>query len=344
MSQKSIDTFPPNRANETSLRGRVKHYKNQMLEIEKYLLKNPGEWGKFQSEFNAEVNAVFREIMLFEKENMANGHEDKVYNLKKIFINKIKNIFIRGSYMDWTLKKPYGYAGDFKIIEDIYENSPSTLGVDRLFDNYYMMSSICIAVRNRKNDFKRMVTQIVSERKDEPLRIMNLASGPCREVVELFKENKSLYKNVTFDCYDSDAHSIKFASDRLKDNTHVNFICENAARIAFRKDIHSLIDQKYDIIYSTGLFDYFDERISTKLIHNLKKILNDNGTLIISNVRDKYSNPSLYFMEWIGEWSLVYCDDDSFRNYFINADFKRENLKLNYEQQGILQYVLAHNL
>lgn len=328
---------------ETSLRGRVKHYRKRIQGIEKFLKERPTEWGKFQNEFNSEVNAVFREIMMFEKENMFSADENKIYKLKKIFTNKIRKIFERGNYITWSLRKPYGYAGDFRIIEDIYENNPTTLGVDRLFDNYFMMSSISIAVRNRKNDLKRMATNFVSNRQGEPLRIMDLASGPCREVQELYTEQKELYKNVTFDCYDSDKHSITFASQRLKNIPNVNFIHENAVRIAFRKDIHSLINQKYDLIYSTGLFDYFEERLSTKLIGNLKQLLKPNGVMIISSVRDKYSNPSVHFMEWVGEWPLVYCDDDSFRSYFVNAGLKKSQLELNYEQQGILQYVLAWN-
>lgn len=336
-------TIPEVDVEETSLRGRVKHYKKRVQEIEQFLKKYPTEWGKFQNEFNSEVNAVFREIMMFEKENMFSANENKIYKLKKIFTNKIKKIFERGNFITWSLRKPYGYAGDFRIIEDIYENNPTTLGVDRLFDNYFMMSSISIAVRNRKNDFKRMVTNFVSEHHGEPLRIMDLASGPCREIEELHAEEHELYKSVTFDCYDSDKHSITFASQRLKEIPNVNFIHENAARIAFRKNIHSLIAQKYDIIYSTGLFDYFEERLSTKLIGNLKHLLNPDGVMIISNVRDKYSNPSVHFMEWVGEWPLVYCDDDSFRRYFVNAGFKKSQLELNYEQQGILQYILAWN-
>ncbi len=328
---------------ETSLRATVKKYKKQFDRIEKFLSKNPREWGKFQSEFNAEVNAVYREIMLFEKENMLSNNEEKVYKLKKIFINRIKKIYIRGNYIDWTIRKPYGYAGDFKIIEDIYGNNPTTTGVDRLFDNYFMMSAISIAVRNRKNDFKRIITKYVASRQEEEIRIMDLASGPCREVKELHDEEGELYQNVTFDCYDNDTHSIQFASKLLKDLPRINFVHQNAARMAFKKDIESLIESRYDLIYSTGLFDYFEERLSTKLIGNLKKLLTPNGILVISNVRDKYSNPSVHFMEWVGEWPLVYCDDDSFRSYFLNAGFKKEELEFNYEQQGILQYVLAQN-
>ena len=88
-------------------------------------------------------------------------------------------------------------------------------------------------------------------------------------------------------------------------------------------------------------FDYFEERIALRLIQNLKKLLNPGGLLLISDVRDKYSNPSVHFMEWIGEWELVYRDDDSFREMFYNVGFSRQELEFRYEQQGILQYIVA---
>lgn len=327
----------------TSLRTTVKKYKKRVAEIEKYLNKNPEEWGKFQNEFNSEVNAIFRDIMNFEKESIENGDENKIYKLKRLFINKIREPFIRGDYISWSLKKPYGYAGDFKVIEDCYENNPKTTGFDRLFDNYSQMSAISIAVRNRKNDFKKMIIEYVASNQHKPIRIMDLASGPCREIYEMLIEKQGLFKNVIFDCYDSDAHALEYAKERLAAHKNVNFFNQNAARIAFRKDVNGLIEQKYNIIYSTGLFDYFEERIAFRLIQNLKKLLNEDGQLLISDVRDKFSNPSLHFMEWVAEWELVYRDDDDFRKLFIDAGFATDKIEPFYEQQGILQYILAKN-
>ncbi len=326
-----------------SLRVKINHYKKMAQEIEEFLSKNPDEWGRFQAEFNAEVNVVFRDIMNFEKENVAAGNEDKVYKLKNLFVKKIRKTFERGELTDWILKKPYGYAGDFKVIEDIYRNDPTTTGFERLFDNYVQMSAISVAVRNRKDDFKRFIAEFLKERQGQPLAVMDLASGPCREIVELLSENKGLCDQTTFDCYDNDEHSLEFASKILAPYSNVHFIKENATRIAFRKDISNLISKKYDFIYSTGLFDYFEEKIATKLIANLKKLLTPGGVMVISDVRDKYSNPSVHFMEWVGEWDLVYRDDDSFRNIFINAGFKKDEIDFQYEQQGILQYIEATN-
>ena len=47
------------------LRKTIKIYLKRAMEIEQYLEIYPGEWGRFQSEFNFEVNKVFQRIMDF---------------------------------------------------------------------------------------------------------------------------------------------------------------------------------------------------------------------------------------------------------------------------------------
>jgi len=324
-----------------SLRKRIKLYLNMVQEIESYLTQNPEEWGRFQGEFNEKVDEIFRDIMDFEQNNLSKGDEEKVYKLKKIFIDKFRPIFNRGDYCKWTLDKPYGYAGDFKIIDDIYQNYPKTTGFDRLFDNYFQMSAMAVAVRNRKDDFKRFLADFINKRKKQNLRIMDLASGPCRDLKELLYIENFSCEHVIFDCYDSDPRAIKFGKKLLRKYNNVNFFKENAVRIAFKKDITSLIDKKYDCIFSTGLLDYFNEKIAVKLIRNLKKLLRPNGSLFIANIRDKYCNPSVFFLEWGGDWNLVYRDEEEFKKIFINAGFVKNEIKIKYEQQGIMQYVIA---
>jgi SAM-dependent methyltransferase len=279
---------------EASLHTRIKLYKKRAQEIEYYLSKKPDDWGKFQNEFNAEVNGIFRDIMNFEKVNLGKGCEEKVQKLKRIFINRIRGLFLRGIYIEWSLRKTFGYAGDFRIIDDIYQNNPTTTGFDRLFDNYYQMSTICVAVRNRKEDFKRLLDNFVNDRGNRPSRVMNLASGGCREIKELFAANGLYKKNVVFDCYDNEEKSMEFAKTLLGKVSNVNFFKENALRLAATKDVNSKISKKYDFIYSTGLFDYFNYKISTRLIQNIRKLLKTGGIIAIANVRDKFDlTPSI---------------------------------------------------
>ena len=323
------------------LRSAIKHYLKRAREIENYLSKRPNEWGKFQAEFNMEVNRVFYNIMNFEKENLAIGQEEKVYKLKRAFINRFREIFLKGTYNEWCFYKPFGYAGDFKIIDDIYQNNPTSTGFVRLFDNYCMMSVIAVAVRNRKEDFKRLIINFINSKCGRVLRIMNLASGPCQDLKGILSTYPSFSKNVTFDCYDQDYRAIEYAKKLLVGYSNINFFRENAIRIAFRKDIFQFIDKKYDLIYATGLFDYLSERVGIALVANLKKLLNSGGMLVISTMRDRYSNPSVYYMEWIADWHLVYRNEEEFKGIFIEAGFVEDELEIQYEQQGVMQYIIA---
>ena len=328
---------------EASLRARVKFYRQRVSEIQKYVSSYPLEWGRFQSEFNQEINGIFRDLMLFEKENIKHGNEEKVYKLKMFFVRWLRSDFVKGRYLTHSLEKPYGYAGDFEIIDMIYRNSPNSSGLERLYDNYFQMSAISIAVRNRKEDFKKIILDFVRKSPKKNIKIMDLASGPCRDVCELLSVGHLESKKVQFDCYDSDPSSIKYARKLIKDHPSVTFFNQNAIRIALMKDIVAKIPQRYDVVFSTGLFDYLDYGVSVRLIQNLKKILSKNGALVISDVRDKFSNPSIYFMEWVADWSLIYREDDEFRNIFLDAGFTENNLSCSYEQQGVMQYVLATN-
>ena len=328
---------------ETTLHNKINLYKKRAKDVEDYLSKKPDEWGRFQQEFNSEINNIFRDIMMYEKRNLTKGNIEKVYKLKKIFINKLRKLFVRKDYWEWSIKRPLGYAGDYKIIDAIYQNNPQTTGFDRLFDNYFMMCAISVGVRNRKEDFKKIISTFVNKRRKKQIRIMNLACGPCRDVQELLLTNMVSNKNVIFDCYDSDERALKYAKDLLKTFLNINFLKENALRLAATKHINSKIKKRYDIIYAMGLFDYLNDNISTKLIKNLRALLKIEGILMISSVRDKYSNPDAHYMEWTGDWNLVYRDDDEFRKLFIDAGFIIDELKLQCEQQGIMQYIIATN-
>jgi len=328
---------------EASLHTKINLYKKRAREVEKYLAKHPEEWGKFQHEFNSEVNNIFSDIMKYEKINLAKGNIEKVYKLKKLFVNKLRKLFMRRDYSEWSIKKPLGYAGDYKIIDYIYQNNPKTIGFDRLFDNYYQTTAICVGVRNRKEDFKKIISTFANKRHKKTVRIMSLACGSCRGIYELLSQHSITNSNVTFDCYDNDERALKYAKSLLKPFRNINFIKENALRFSATKHISSLVKRKYDIIYATGLFDYLNNRISTRLIKNLREILKIGGMLIISNVRDKYSNPSVHYMEWAGDWNLIYRSDDEFKQVFITAGFRNDELKMQYEQQGIMQYLIATN-
>lgn len=326
----------------STLKSKIDYYLKRASEIEEHLKAHPDDWGQFQAEFNREVNSIFNEIMLFEQSQLLQGNEDKVSKLRDLFIKRLRDIFNRGTYFEWSLRKPYGYAGDFKIIDDIYTNNPQTKGFDRIFDNYFQLSAICVAVRNRKEDFKQILQRTIHTMTDTPIRVMDLACGSCRGLSELMEKYPLWEQSVHFDCLDNENRALQYARDLLGSRKNFNFTQEDIMRLSssayFEKEY---ADRSYDIIYSTGLFDYFNNRLSTRIIRNLKGILKHSGKLVIANVRVRYSNPTIHCMEWVTDWKLTYRTDEEFKRLFIDAGFDMKNISFHYEQQGVLQYIVA---
>jgi len=319
----------------------VKHYIRLSKELQERLSKNPDDWPKFQETFNASVDEVARDLLQFERDNIVKN-ETKVYQLKKIFEKRYRHYFLYGEYPKWTFEKPLGYPGDFIIIDNIYKNQPVTSGFDRLWDNYFQQLSASKATRRRKDDFKKIIYDFVKDRRAQNIRIMDLGSGPAREIKELLDaDSDNLFSNVVFDCYDLDIRAIDYAKRLLNPYPNINFFQKNAIRIALKKDVKQEIEHDYDLIYSTGLFDYFDERIAVRLIANLKRLLKKGGIMAIANFGDKYSNSSVCLMEWATEWNLIYRTESEFRRIFIDGGFSPTDLQIIPQGTKIMYYCFA---
>ena len=320
---------------------KVKEYRKRAAEIKSYLDQHPDEWPRFQAEVSSSIDAILLDILNFERENIV-GNEEQVYRLKKLFERRFRKYFLHGETVKWAFQKPYGYAGDCKIIDDVYCNQPNTTGFERLFDNHFLELGVAAAVRNRKQDFKKIIRDFVKNSHGRELRVMDLACGPGRDLKELLEEDKSMmFGEVYFDCYDADQRAVDYSKSLLNGSKRIRFIHENAVRLALKKEIEKDIPVKYDLIYSSGLFDYLDDRVATRLVTNLRKLLQPQGLMAISNATDKYSNRSAFLMEWVMDWNLIYRSSEEFKKIFIQGGFSESDVKIIFEKQRIWQYCLS---
>lgn len=78
-------------------------------------------------------------------------------------------------------RKPFGYAGDFRLIDGIYENRTCCEGRGELWDRFFLRQSAAQAVRNRKAYILEALSELDGNGKAGAL---SLASGPCREIYD----------------------------------------------------------------------------------------------------------------------------------------------------------------
>ena len=213
---------------------------------------------------------------------------------------------------------PRGYQGDYEMLEYHYRNEPGSQGVGHFLENYLLKSTLAVAVRERKDLLKDLLRREMAGRKNPS--IMDIACGPCREIVEMSEEIKKA--GASFICVDHDPEALEYSKDRLIKIAFpmdkVQFRQYNALKmVSHERNVQEFGMQ--DIIYSVGLFDYLSNDVLVKLLRSLHDLLKPGGILIASfKDSNKYST---FIYHWIVEW-----------NAFLQR--KEQDILALYEQAG----------
>jgi SAM-dependent methyltransferase len=218
--------------------------------------------------------------------------------------------------------KPYGYAGDFMIIDKIYQEQVTTDHRFEKWDIFWNNHSAAKAVRNRKDYFIKTMTDRLASKGE--MRLLNVASGPARDLAELYEIIQP--NQLSTVCVEADKTAIGYAKNLNKANAdHIEFIHQNIFR-------YNAAEQ-FDTVWSAGLFDYFDDNIFVKLLRKFMSWTKPGGEVIIGNF--SVQNPSRNYMELIGDWYLQHRSEEELIAMAIKAGAKKENVWVGKELQGV---------
>lgn len=223
------------------------------------------------------------------------------------------------------LRKPHGYPGDYEIIDRIYRQHTTDDPALRNWDLYFHTQAAPRAVRNRKAYFVALLRALVaSTERGGPLPVLNVASGPARDVCEFFDGAGD--DRVTVECVDTDPDAIVYGRRVCRSHLdRVTFTQANALRF---ESPHT-----YRVIWSAGLFDYFGDKGFRFLIERLLAMLGDGGELVIGNFSK--ANSSRDYMEVMGDWSLYYRDEDELRALALDCGVPPADVRIGREPEGV---------
>ena len=194
-------------------------------------------------------------------------------------------------------QKPYGYSGDFEIIDWIYTKKTSPSGEGKFFDQMFQSYEAAEAVRNRKSYFVKKCLELAKQKKDR-LDVLNLGCGPCRDVLEMYEASRN-GTYIHLHCVDQEANAIAFAERLFSGKAFKDQI-----KLEHTDLFHLRTEQKYDLIWSAGLFDYLEPRIASILLKKIWRYLKDDGQIIFGNFSPE--NPTRYGMELAVHWNLIH--------------------------------------
>lgn len=221
-----------------------------------------------------------------------------------------------------ALQKPHGYAGDYEIIDRIYQQSISDNPHLANWDRFFHSHSAPKAVRNRVSYFLDQVWKTHLHHPDEA-RILNVASGPGRDMLEALKVLGKA--PVHFDCVDQDKEAIEYASHLCQDyKEQITFFHCNVFRFKPQKQYH--------LIWSAGLFDYFSDSLFKRVLNRLLPSLATGGTLVIGNFGER--NPSRGYME-LFEWILHHRSEERLRRLAEECGVPSSHISIGQEPEGV---------
>lgn len=256
-----------------------------------------------------DLNEAFKSLDLTNKLN-----QDEI---KRLFFP----ILSLDSMQGHAYLKPYGYAGDFELIDKIYTSWVSGDPNLKKWDEFFHTQDGAKAVRNRKQYFIDLVTTLSNR---QQVTVLNIGSGPARDIKEFFDLN--INSNVYFDCIELDNNAIKHAEKLCTMyNDKITYFNKNIFRFKPNK--------KYDLIWSAGLFDYFTDKQFISLLKRLASFVCNDGKLVIGNFSTKH--PSRPYMEKIGQWILNHRNKETLIRLAKEAGINKTNISVSQEKEGV---------
>jgi SAM-dependent methyltransferase len=294
----------------------MNHQPLYQLDYLKYLTSNGGP----EPEDYDELTACFQSIGDHVKQGRLSYEEDLSAwwkNLGEAF----SSLF---TMQGFAVMKPHGYAGDFEIIDRIYQCWMSPHAHLTKWDRYFHEQAAPKAVRNRKAYFCNLVADSLRTRPPGKMDILNVGCGSARDVLECLHLQRNT-GHISIDCLDQDPKAIAYAENVTKDYaSQVRFILCNAFKYRPEKD--------YDLAWSAGLFDYLDDKAFCFLLRRLYGSVKSGGGVAIGNFSE--NNSSRDYMEF-GGWLLRHRSEDQLVELARSCGLPANNIAVEKEPEGV---------
>jgi extracellular factor (EF) 3-hydroxypalmitic acid methyl ester biosynthesis protein len=239
----------------------------------------------------------------FEEFEKVAGSNSGLLKEKRVQLRtRTDHLFRKSYFMNHARTWPKGYPGDYKMLENLYRNSPLSEGLGYFMDFYFLSRTLGIAVRERLAFMRELIRAELASRSN--LKLLNLACGSSREILELAKELKSTDSRVI--CVDHDGDALDFSLNRLSYAGLSN-------RVVMRKyNVIRMVDHDrnvkefgpQDVIYSMGLYDYLTDNVLIRLFSSQYKMLLPSGKAILTFKDSRRYRTQDY--HWYIEWDAFY--------------------------------------
>jgi extracellular factor (EF) 3-hydroxypalmitic acid methyl ester biosynthesis protein len=196
-----------------------------------------------------------------------------------------------------ALEKPLGYAGDFEMMNMLYRDpweGETPLG--RALNVCFTNEPAAVANKNRIGYLGGLIGRRAS---NHHIRVASIGCGPAKEIEVLLHESPELAARLDVTLVDQEQSALDQCARTIPS------ACRRRATLReLVSDSWRVPGERFDLIYSAGMFDYLGRRFFETVSQRLFQALVPDGELAIGNVAA--NNPSRWIMEYFADWCLIH--------------------------------------
>lgn len=234
---------------------------------------------------------------------MLSGDVEQVRQAQEALRHGLRELYTHAHAWSHSLHKPYGYPGDFAILEMVYERAPHRDTREpwaRLVDVWGLTSHLPRAVCARKEVLRCWLESYLGGRYAAvaPARILSVASGAARELRELSTHALS---RGQFTLLDADERALLHARGTLQSLPTPLELYTLVGDAVRGRGLEPLAEQgPYDVVYSFGLFDYLPDALLVRSARHFTRLLAEDGTFIFCLKDARHYDAWMYqcFYDW----------------------------------------------
>lgn len=269
---------------------------------------SPEERLAFDAEMEEAVQEEWRNCRVLGNELVLPfKYDDKMRaKMKRYTENVVTRELVRSPLLHRCYYKPMGYPGDYQIMNAFYEHrAKGDDAYTRLLDVLGLIAGKPVAARMRK--LTEEIEKLIANRADqEHFHVMSIGSGPAEELNRYFSRcGGKTPKGFSITLVDPEAEALEYAISNIYGAIRhgVSSVMVSGMHTSFTEMLRPKSTFRHlppqDFIYSAGLTDYLNTKLTRALVRKLYDHVKPGGTVLIGNINDAPDG-----MYWSAEHAL----------------------------------------
>lgn len=314
----------------------VETFKRKLTELESRALQPDSDIDLLVEDFTEAFHQSREDCLVYEEQLQDDSRA--LAEAQRRFRDELAHWFDQSWFFDRAKQKPRGYPGDFVMLTALYDEQPKSHGFGEVLDRYFLNADLARAVRTRLANVKQFIREEIA-RRQVPLRILDVASGPGREFASGFEE---VTTPVKITCLDSDEEALQYLKDHIApevaEKLEIDTVCYNALKTtSAEKNIANF--GLSDIIYSVGLCDYIPDRYMIRILAGWRESVADGGIVYVAFKDSRRYMASEY--QWHADWHFYQRTEEDCRSLFEQAGYDVENMEMFRDETGIIMNFIS---